>query len=304
MGHRGMGRQAALFAGVVAMLLALAPASARASSDHEEKHEEPSDLGLGDFFTKGWNEPWVERHRATRDMALFKVETAFVETEARFDFVRTLLRNDPDFNGLTVIKPSLAYALNRRMQLEISGFYAWATMPGQTGPNGASMSASVRFALVDTPAMAYAFQVEVEAPNRALGASQTAFAYSIAGWQDVSRWIPALGPVGLYYSLKWENLTGPHEPGSSTNELAWDVSLARTWTGSSTPVVGTFTTFLEAYMAMPLGGQEGGKVTFTLTPGVRFWVWGDHSLMAGVDLPVSHDPPFSATWRATYFLGF
>ncbi len=300
---RGARRRLVVLTLVAGFAAGLAPRAAWASAS-EPEHAEPSDLGLGDFFTRGWNEPWVERHRATRDMALLRVETAFVETEFRFDFGRTILRDNPEFDGETFIKPSVAFAVNRRMQLEIAGYYEWATIPGQTGPNGATASASLRFALVDTPFMAYSFQVEVEAPNRGLGSSQTAFIYSLAGWQDVARWIPALGPVGLYYSIKWENLTGPHAPGESTNELAWDVSIARSWTGSSTPVFGYFTTFLEAYMAMPIGGDAAGKITFSLTPGVRFWIYGDHSLMAGVDLPVSHSPPYSATWRATYLLGF
>jgi hypothetical protein len=128
--------------------------------------------------------------------------------------------------------------------------------------------------------------------------------YALAGWQDVSRWIPALGPVGLYYSLKWVNVLGPLEPEEPHNYLSWTVSAARQWTPPDFPVVGNFTTFLEAWMETALDGAPAGKLNFTLTPGIRFWFLPENSVILGVDIPLNNSAPYSATWRATYFLGF
>jgi hypothetical protein len=299
-----MNRTSFLRVAAVLTLLCAAPVAGRADDHAEDGHAEPSDMGLGDFFSNGWSGPWVERHRATKDMALLRVETAFIETEFRVDFVHSNYRGDSLYTGGYGTKVSLAYAMNRRLHLEVSGVYAWNVLPGEPPVNGAAASAALRFQLVDTAAMNYAFQVELETPNRGIGEGGTAMSYYLAGWQDVSRWIPAVGPVGLYYSLKWENVLGDFEPGEAHNYLAWDVSVARSWTPPDLPVVGNFTTFLEAWMETALDGDAAGKLNFTLTPGVRFWFLPENSLILGVDIPLNSGAPYSATWRATYFLGF
>lgn len=265
--------------------------------------EEPTDLGLGNFFT-GWDQPEAERHRATKDMALFRVETAYVEKEFRLDFVHSNYRGDSTYSGGYATKASLAYAVSRRLQLEVSGLYAWNVLPGEPPPNGAAASVSLRFALVEAAYMNYAFQVELETPNRGIGEGGTAMAYSLAGWQDMTRWLPSLGPVGLYYSLKWVNVLGPIEQGEAHNFLSWDVSVARSWTRPDLPGFGRFTTFLEAWMETALDGDAAGKLNFTLTPGVRFWFLPENSIILGADIPLNSAAPYSVTWRATYFLGF
>ena len=140
-------------------------------------------------------------------------------------------------------------------------------------------------------------------PNKGLGQTQTTLGYFLAGWQDVHQFIPALGRMGLYYSLEYDNLQGPAKAGVTRNSLSYDVSLA-TWCPASTPVVGNFTTFLEAYATTPLDGTSSGKTVFSLTPGIRFWFVPMNSFTFGVDLPVSHSPPFSAVYRVNYILNF
>jgi hypothetical protein len=293
---------------MVGFLLAVAlavPSRGRAEDVHgKEGSDQPPDLGILDFFSAGWDVPEAHPSRTTRDMALLRVEAAYVEKEFRVDLVHTNYRGDTPYSGGYLTKASLAYAVNRRLQIEVSGLYAWNVIPGEPPANGGGASASLRFQLVDTVPSSYAFQVEVESPVRGFGENRTAMAYSVAGFQDVSTWLPALGPVGLYYSLKWENLLGPADAGDERNALVWDVSVARTWTAPDTPIVGTFTTFLEAWMATALDGDAAGKLNFALTPGVRFWFLPENSLILGVDIPLNSGAPYSATWRATYFLGF
>lgn len=182
--------------------------------------------------------------------------------------------------------------------------YQWNVPPSGVSANGPAGGALARFQLVDTPTQSYAFQTKVVAPNKALGQTQTSLAYSLAGWQDMHALVPALGRFGLYDSVTYENLIGPHKAGAATNDVSYDISLAETWTPAATPVFGNFTTFLEAYATTLLDGATAGKTTVSLTPGVRFWFTRQNSLTLGADFPVSHAPTYHTVFRATYIMNF
>jgi hypothetical protein len=293
--------------GIVAGLMVGHPG--RASADVEPGAAkapavEPSDLGILDFFTNGWSQDWVHRHRETRDMALLRVTTNFLEREFRFDYAHTSLLGNARYTGTDFANALMAYAVNRRLMLEIIANYQWNVHPGASPVNGAGGAALLRFQLVDTATASYSTQIRVSAPNKGIGQTQTTFGYYLAGWQDVRAWLPALGRVGLYYSFEYDNLQGPAAAGATKNSVSYDVSLARTFTDAATPVVGDLTAFLELYGTTPLDGASAGKTVLSLTPGVRFWFVPKNSLSLGVDLPVSHSPPYSAAWRATYILNF
>ena len=89
-----------------------------------------------------------------------------------------------------------------------------------------------------------------------------------------------------------------------TSDIAYDVSLAKTWTPSHMLLLGNFTTFLEAFSTTDLDGATEGHTVMTLTPGVRFWFYPENSLTLGVDIPVTHPKPFANMFRATYILNF
>lgn len=294
----------------VLLLAALVLANpARASTDGDPGDAAahaagPSDLGILDFFTNGWSQDWVHRHRETRDMALLRVTTNFLERELRLDYAYTSLLGNARYTGTDFANTLMAYAVNRRLMLEIIANYQWNVHPGAAPVSGAGGAVLLRFQLVDTATASYSTQIRVSAPNRGIGQTQTTFGYYLAGWQDVRAWLPALGRVGLYYSFEYDNLQGPAATGATRNSISYDVSLARTFTDATTPVVGDLTAFLELYGTTPLDGTSAGKTVLSLTPGVRFWFVPKNSLSLGVDLPVSHSPPYSAAWRATYILNF
>jgi hypothetical protein len=237
-------------------------------------------------------------------MALLKVTTNFLERELRVDYAFASLLANARYGSANLLNSLLAYAVNRRLMLEIIANYQWNIADGTVATNGLGGAALIRFQLVDAATASYSAQIRVSAPNKGIGLTQTTLGYYLAGWQDVRAWLPALGRVGLYYSFQYDNLQGPAAPGALRNSISYDVSVARTWTDARTPVVGDLTTFLELYGTTALDGDAAGKTVLSLTPGVRFWFVPRNSLTAGVELPISQYPPWSVVGRATYILNF
>ena len=139
-------------------------------------------------------------------------------------------------------------------------------------------------------------------PILALPVNQTEFINSIAGWQDLTG--IGLKRVGLYYSVQLDTYAGPAKAGSEHNDLAYDVSLAKTWTDPDVLLIGNFTTFAEFYATSYLDGSKHGQTVVNATPGIRLTLGHGNVLMGGVDLPVSTPHAFDATYRLTYIYNF
>ena len=73
-----------------------APSGDSAAENEHPAHPEPiPDLGLSNFFSAGWDQPWEHRHdRYTPDMALLKVTTNALEKELRIDYIDTSVRGN------------------------------------------------------------------------------------------------------------------------------------------------------------------------------------------------------------------
>jgi len=263
-----------------------------------------TDLTLGNLFSEGWSDPWQRESRETPSMALLRVLTSHLAKRFRVDYVGTDVANNPKFDATELTNVIMAYALNRRLMVEITGTYQWNLPPSGIGVNGAAGALLARFQLVDTATQSYTFQTKLVTPNKSLGQTQTSLQYGLAGWQDMHALLPALGRFGLYGSFQYESLLGPRKAGAATNDVSYDISLAETWTSPATPVFGNFTTFLEAYATTLLDGATAGKTTVSLTPGVRFWFLPQSSLTVGVDVPVSHAPTFHKAARVTFIQNF
>jgi len=279
------------------------PDAAVAPAGGEHAHE-IKDMTLSNFF-EGWNEDWEHRHRYTPDMALLRVTTNFLEREFRIDYVRTDVANNPKQDSQVQAISLIAYGLSRRLMLEVVTNYQWNNpAPGGVTTSGGAGSAVARFQLVDTATQSYSFQFRANTPNKGLGATQTSLQYVLAGWQDMHALIPALGRFGLYGSFQYESLVGSRKAGAATNDVSYDISIAETWTSPETPVVGNFTTFLEAFGTTPLDGAASGKTTVSLTPGIRFWFIPKNSFTVGVDFPVKNATTFHTVLRTNYILNF
>lgn len=266
--------------------------------------EKLSDLTLLNFFTEGWGEPWAHRHRKTPDMALLRVTTNFLEREFRFDWqgARHIDRN-AKLQRTDFVQALIAYGLDRRIMIEVIGSYQWNHKDGLNIVDGPGMGGLVRFQLVDTETASYAVQMKAIAPNKSIGQTGATLSPAVAGWNDLDAAI-GLDRVGLYYSINWDNVSGPHAHPAQTNVLSYDISLAKTWTELRTPVLGNLTTFLEGLAAQNGDGPQAHHTGVTLTPGIRFWFVPENSLTFGVDLPVSYPHPNSEVWRITYILNF
>lgn len=277
----------------------------------DQQEPQLSNLGLLNFFSEGWDQPWAHRHGETPDMALLRVTTNFLEREFRLDYAYTDVRNK-SYERTSLLDALIAYGLNRRLMIEVVGYYQWNLgNPSGAPDNGATAAGVLRFQLVDTPDKSYAAQVRVTPPNNGIGQTQTSFQYTLAGWQDMQALFPFLKRVGLYYSFQYENFQGSSPSrGERSNDISYDITIAKTWTRPTTPVLGNFTTFLEFYATQDLDGENKGVYLITLTPGFRFWFTPLNSLIFGVDLPVTNqNAPAPTTserevYRVTYILNF
>jgi len=263
-----------------------------------------SDLSITNFFSEGWNQEWHKWRHFTPDMALLRVTTNFLERELRADYANTSIAGSATQDSTDFANVLMAYALNRRLMLEIIGNYQWNDPVAGTPVSGSGAGLLARFQLVENADQSYSVQARVSPPNKGIGQTQTSLTFALAGWQDVHAWAPALGRFGLYFSFQYEDLLGPHRAGQMQHDVSYDVSIAETWTSPSTPVFGNLTTFLEAFGQTALDGASSGKTNVTLTPGVRFWFIPENSISLGVDFPVSHAPAIHTVYRATYILNF
>jgi hypothetical protein len=281
--------------------------------DRLQEGGQPSDLTLLNFFTDGWGETWLKRPRpdTAQNMALLKVTTNFLEREFRADYVYTHnVKGKPAVQDSHVLQGLIAYGLNRRMMIEVIANYEWDVPPPTPNvpkANGAGAAALLRFQLVDTYVNSVDFQVKVTAPNKwavpPSPTTQTSIAFASGGFQDLQALL-GIPRLGLYESVQYENLSGPHKVGARQNDLSYDVSLAETWTEPHVYPLGNFTTFLEAFGTTDLDGVNNTHSVFTLTPGVRFWFVHENSLTFGADLPISHPRQNDVVFRVTYILNF
>lgn len=271
---------------------------------HGGKHEQVVDLTLFNFFTEGWDLPWIHRHRKTPDMALLRVTTNFLERELRLDYQGTRhINKNAKVERTDFADALIAYGLDRRLMVEVIASYQWNHKDGTNIVDGSTAAILARFQIVDTEESSFCFQMRALAPNRGIGQTTTTLSPTFAGWQDLDAAL-GLDRVGFYYSLGWDNLSGPIGVGVKTNTLNYDISLAKTWTDPRTSVFGNLTTFLELFAATDLNGQTPHHTAVSLTPGIRFWFVPDNSLTFGIDFPVSYPHPNSEVYRLTYILNF
>lgn len=268
-----------------------------------EKHL--SDLTIGNFFSEGWSEPWAKRERAsgTPDMALLKVTTNFLERELRLDYARTSRIKRSKFNDSDFLNGLVAYGLNRRIMLEVISNYQWNSADTGAKASGGGGGGLLRFQLVDTELSSYDVQLRVSEPNHNVGQTQTSTQLGFGAFNDLYPLV-GLSRTGLYYSATYEVLAGQHAKGARETDIAYDVSIAKTWTERRKPLFGNFTTFLEAFATTDLDGAKSGHTVVTVTPGARFWFLPENSLTLGVDVPVSGPHPFDDVYRVTYILNF
>jgi hypothetical protein len=272
------------------------PASTTANPDF-------SDLTVGNFFSSGWDQAWARRSRGdnTPDMSLLRVQTNFLVRLSRTDLA---IQQNPVSDAIRQVESlteTVEYPFNRRIQIAVVGNYQWLNAREGDDIKGGAVGAFTRVQLVDTRSSSLAMTLRGTFPNHGLDIKTTTISLAIEGWQDLAP--IGLHRTGLYYHLQEETQAGPVVPGGVRNDLTYDLSLARTWTGPNA-LLGNATTFVEAYTKTNLDGARRGETTLTLTPGVRVNVAQRHILMAGVDFPLTSPRPYDRVIRVTYIFNF
>ncbi len=277
------------------------------------QQERPQDLTLGNFFSAGWDEEWAKQERATGtpNMALLRVQTNFMEREFRANYyvennvASTTTKNLVDCDML------IAWSFNRRLMVEITGAYQWTDPRTGVADSGGQPGLVGRVQLIDTEPSSYSFNFKFAAPNQELGTTQSTFSYGVAGFEDLAYWF-GLDRVGLYYSFLFDSLAGPVAAGAKLNDVAYDVTLAKTVTSPDTPLLGNLTFIVENYAQTDLDGSHAGRTLVSVTPGVRFnlgksdrvKLGKDNWIMVGTDIPISDYHPWDAIYRFTYIKNF
>jgi hypothetical protein len=272
-----------------------------------------SDLTLWNFFSEGWSEDSTKRIRATGtpDFALLRVQTNFMEREFRFDYQHQDNVNSKKVASIDVVDGLVAYAINRRFMIEVVGTYQGNSDRDKTADvDGGFPSLVGRFQLIDTESSSYSLNFRVNAPNRGIGETQSSVSYGYGGFEDLAYWLN-LDRVGLYHSVFFTTFDGPAAVGTRRNNVAYDVSIAKTLTSPETPIFGSFTLFVEAFFQTDLDGETDGHTLGSITPACRFNLgkipglnMKDNWILMGVDLPVVGPRPWDALYRFSYIVNF
>ena len=262
-----------------------------------------ADLSLANFFSAGWDEPFVRRARpdGAPDLSLLRVQTNFLVRGLRTDYTYQRPLESSGEHDQQFLNELVEWSVSRRLMLAVFGSYKWIDERVGEDESGGTWGALARFQLVDTLRASYALNLRVAAPNDGLDEKQTTLSFALAGWHDLAPL--GLGRTGLYWHVQEETLIGPHAPSSRLNDLTYAVSFATTWTHPDAPM-GNLSTFIEAYAKTDLDGPRAGRSVVTLTPGFRFTVAHRHVFMFGVDLPVSEPRPYEQLFRFTYLCSF
>ena len=281
--------------------------------DYPARQERPRDLTLSNFFSAGWDDEWAKQERATGtpNMALLRVQTNFMEREFRANYYFENNVASATTKNLTDFDTLIAWSFDRRLMLEITGAYQWTDPRKGVREDGGNPGLVGRVQLIDTEPSSYSFNFKAVAPNQELGVTQSTISYGVAGFEDLAYWFGA-NRVGLYYSFLFDSLTGPVAKGAKLNDVGYDITLAKTVTDPTTPLLGNLTFFVENYAQTDLDGSHNGRTLVSVTPGVRFnlgkadcvKMGKDNWIMLGTDIPISDYRPWDAIYRFTYIKNF
>jgi hypothetical protein len=234
-----------------------------------------------------------------------------MEREFRVNYAYTNNFHNTRQENLNNLDYFIAYAFDRRFMIEVLGNEQWidgrGKNPDEAGPTARFVG---RLQLISTADSSYTFNFQVGVPDPSLGQHQTTLSYGLAGFEDLTRL--GLYRVGLYYSVLFDSLDGPHATGATKDDVQYAVSIAKTLTQPDTPLLGNLSVFLETFAQTNLDGDHKSSTLVSLTPGLRFNLgkpeWPglgiDNWLMFGVDIPVSGPKPWDAIYRFTYIKNF
>ncbi len=179
-------------------------------------NEDPPPLTLANFFTAGWDEDFTRRSSEDRapDLALLRVQTNFMEREVRVNYFHESNVNSAKTANIDSMDAFIAYAFNRRFMVEVLGNEQWIDGRGKNADTSGPAERLVgRVQLISTAESSYSFNFQAIIPDPGLGQHQTTLSYGGAGFEDLTHRL-GLYRVGLYYSVLFDSLAGPHAVGA------------------------------------------------------------------------------------------
>lgn len=250
-----------------------------------------ADLTLGNFWSAGWNEPFVARSdtgHAAR-IQLFHTHPAFFVREMRmeYDFFLNNHNGKADVHEMAM---EMEVPWNRRFLTAVDPAYLWRMPENGEGTSGPVWSASAWAQFIDTPSTAANFQLHLLVPEKGdLHQERTHLTSIFACFQDLGNRFGLQTHVGL------EARFGDNQSGEAHYHVNGSAALTRTFTDEVT-CFSYFTVFVEAFGGMAID-HHFGRSTFSFLPGMRWEICKSWWIAGGVEVPVTAPHPFDVGFR-------
>jgi hypothetical protein len=253
-------------------------------------------LYLSDFFTDGWDEPWL----APPADSNMPVRQGWVNSADGL-FFRNLVWLYQNTEGLPGGRDAnfglfqFQTPLSRRLWISLDVPFI-ATLNDDHGPYKAAsfgdFNITPRVMLHETRKLSIIAGLGVRTPTGSLS-SLTGLARlnpNVQFWADIGHRFSMRGGIGVDVPLNQFDLL-------PTN-LATNIAVGQTITGHDRLLIGDFQYYLSANLRNNLSSAPG-HTFFSLTPGFRTHLGGEYYLAGGYEIPLTGPRPFSN--RLTFF---
>lgn len=253
-------------------------------------------LYLSDFFTDGWDEPWL----APPADSNMPVRQGWVNSADGL-FFRNLVWLYQNTEGLPAGRDAnfglfqFQTPLSRRLWISLDVPFI-ATLNDDHGPYKAAsfgdFNITPRVMLHETRKLSIIAGLGVRTPTGSLS-TLTGLARlnpNVQFWADIGHRFSMRGGIGVDLPLNQFDLL-------PTN-LATNIAVGQTITGHDRLLIGDFQYYLSANLRNNLSSAQG-HTFFSLTPGFRTHLGGEYYLAGGYEIPLTGPRPFSN--RLTFF---
>lgn len=253
-------------------------------------------LYLSDFFTDGWNDPWL----APPADSNMPVRQGWVNSADGL-FFRNLVWLYQNTEGLPGGRDAnfglfqFQTPLSRRLWISLDVPFI-AALNDDHGPYKAAsfgdFNVTPRVMLRETRKLSIIAGLGVRTPTGSLS-TLTGLARlnpNVQFWADIGHRFSMRGGIGVDVPLNQFDLL-------PTN-LATNIAVGQTITGHDRLLIGDFQYYLSANLRNNLSSAPG-HTFFSLTPGFRTHLGGEYYLAGGYEIPLTGPRPFSN--RLTFF---
>ena len=247
------------------------------------------ELGLGTFFTDGWDEAWASGPNGEGGAPRQGWSNAQDGVSYRlflFTFNWAHLDNNDSYaSGLTAYTP-----LNRRFQFRFDVPFFVSTPQGSDRETGfGDFQVTPRFLLSETQNFSQSLDLTFRTPtgSKSTGNGIGAFSPEYNFWYNAVAGLVLRGGVGGY--VPWETDT--------RERFTANLAAGYYFTPHDLLPIGDLVWYVSTNLNQLTDGEVSGTqvpnvTTLTFTPGFRTHLGANFYLLGGVEVPVTHPKPF------------